>query len=138
MRLLVLAFLAVASVAAADPLEARIDSAPARTQAGQPLGVRVRLVNTTRSHLHVAIMSCSWPDQWQSSDAELTVNGADCGKNIPTALDLAPGASDVRTLTLSSSPGATVGAHKLRLGFTPLDAKATTWTGWTSVEVQKP
>jgi hypothetical protein len=109
--------------------------APGTIHRGEAFGVRVRVTNTSSAPQKFRIMSCSWAEQWRSNDPQIASLGWACDKNFETTLELAPGAIDTRTLQLTATDKASLGAHTLRVGFTPIGAAATLWSPEFTVQV---
>jgi len=134
---MVLAFcLAPLDTGATTPA-ATIDAslAPGTVHRGEAFGVRVRITNTSGAPQKFRIMSCSWPEEWRSSDPQIASLGWPCDKNFETTLELAPGAIDTRTLQLTPTAQASSGAHTLRVGFTPIGAAVALWSPEFTVQV---
>jgi hypothetical protein len=129
----------VGVVARADPpapkgpllVEATFAGAAHRTES---FAVTVAMVNPGQTAETVGIWSCSWQQQWKTDDPQIGVAGSDCDKNFPTTVSLAAHARDTRTLRAIVSYKAGLGAHDLRLGFTPTNG-TTIWTGKITVTV---
>ena len=81
------------------------------------------------------IMSCSWGTLWKTDDKSVGSLGAPCDKNVEITIDLAPGAVDTRTLEVTVSGMAPLGAHSLRFGFTPIGATITVWSKNVTMQV---
>ncbi len=127
-----------AAVAAAPPTQTvTIEATPvqARVHRGDRVEITLRTVNTTGIRQEFQIMNCSWPESWRSDDPALPAAGAECTKNFQITLALAPGEVDTRTLALSVAPTAAFGAHTLHLGFKPIGAAATIWSGVATLQV---
>lgn len=113
------------SVAAADPPPAdtslRIEATPkTRTwRANVPVDVALVVTNTTKARRTFQVMSCSWREHWASADPQLTWDEPSCRRNGPSTIALEPGASRTWTLPMRAVAGATLGAHALKLSFTP-------------------
>ncbi len=130
-----IATLAGAAPTAAPPVLAVDASAPqVRVHRGEMVGVTVRVSNATRQSQSFVLMTCSWPDAWQSDDGELAVVGPDCAANDSQPITLAPGETDTRTLPISIALQARIGTHAIRLGFAPAGAPVR-WAAPVSLDV---
>lgn len=102
---------------------------------GDRFEVELKTRNTTATKQRFELMSCGWVETWRTDDAQLRSEKANCDKNVPSVLELAPGAVDIRSITLTVQPDASLGAHAVRLGFTPPGTKAPIWSNSITVAV---
>jgi len=79
--------------------------------------VKFTIVNESKTYQLYQGMSCSWQDCWTTDDKHAQLEGtAECGKNAPVTVILAPGekyAEPTHPLALRGTPG----KHKLRFGY---------------------
>src|SRR5215470_6415590 len=118
MRIL-LALVAVTSVATADPLTVEIKPATLTWKPKQHVDVALRVVNTSSAPVKVGIWLCSWYENFKSSDAELVFDIWGCDKNYAKDYELGPGKAWEQKLEMYAVERAKAGAHELKLGFTP-------------------
>ncbi|HEY4179270.1 MAG TPA: hypothetical protein VGM90_20645 [Kofleriaceae bacterium] len=116
---------AIASVAAADPLQ--VDVLPAQTTwtPGKTVDVTLRVTNASTTPQKFLVFSCSWEDSWTSSDPDLRWEPWACDKNVPQTIALAPKAVRSWTLPMFAKTDAKAGPHPLVMTFTPDGAKQT-------------
>lgn len=111
--------LGFASVAQADGLKISIKPATSKWKVKARVVVTLKITNTGKTMNTFNVWSCSWGDQWVSSDNDLTWEPWGCEKNGPMPVGLAPGKSREWKLEMFAIEAARPGAHKLKMTFTP-------------------
>ncbi len=129
------------AVAHADPRPLLVEAtASATVHPHETFAVTVSIVNPGQTTATVGIWICSWEQQWQTDDPQIVVGGADCTKNFPTTISIAPHDRDTRVLQAFVTAKATAGKHDVRLAFTAVDHDGkpqgtAIWTGKITVTV---
>jgi len=140
-RLALVLAMAAAGTASAGPLGVKVEARVTQSalHRGESAIAEVLVTNTTSTTQAFRIMSCSWDDSWRSDDRGFTTAGlVACAKNTETVLELAPDETDLRKLAVVVANDAAYGSHVVRLGWSPIGAKATEWSApitFTVVEV---
>jgi hypothetical protein len=121
MKMLVVGALVLgfASVAQAGGLEVTIKPATSKWKVKARVVVTLKLTNTGKTMRTFSVWSCSWGDQWVSSNNDLTWEPWDCDKNAPMPVGLAPGKSREWKLEMFAIEAARPGKHELKMTFTP-------------------
>jgi len=130
--------IAVAGTASAGPLGVKVEARTTQSaiHRGESAIVEVLVTNTTGTTQTFHIMSCSWDESWRSDDRGFTTVGlVACAKNTETVLSLAPDETDLRKLAVVVANDAAYGSHVVRLGWSPIGAKATEWTAPLAFDV---
>ena len=127
---------ALGTAANADPLSVKIKPAKARWKATTPVEVALEVTNSSSTKQTIHVMSCSWEGQWKSSDPDLGWTPWACDKNAPQTVDLAPGAAREWKLPMFAISTAKLGAHKLKLSFTP-EGGSPAWSNQVAITVVK-
>jgi hypothetical protein len=131
----------LAAVAHADPRPLLVEAtATATVHPNETFAVSVSIVNPGQTAATVGIWLCSWAEQWKTDDPQIVVGGADCTKNFPTTISIAPHDRDTRVLQAFATAKATPGKHDVRLAFTAVDGDGkprgdAMWTGKITVTV---
>ena len=90
-----------------------------------PLRIRCVVQNITDTNQSIKVWSCSWPEQWKSSDLRIESSvGIACTANTPITVNLMPGKSWENELKMFSPDYGKRQKQKetisFRLGFSPL------------------
>jgi hypothetical protein len=131
-----LVLLALGAIAQADPLAVTIKPAALTWRAKTPVDVVLEVSNPSKTKQTIKVWLCSWEDNWKSSDPALVWSSWGCDKNYERDEVLAPGASKTWTLPMYPAPGAKLGEHVLRMGFTA-GGRAPQWSNEVTITVAK-
>jgi len=121
----------------ADPLAVTVIARTAQValHRGEPVPVEVIVANTGTTTVTMHVMTCSWTDAWTISDRAIGISGIDCAKNFERTIELAPGATDVRKLTLVPARDAAIGPHEVKLGWSARRGGEVVWSAPLSFDV---
>jgi hypothetical protein len=111
--------LVLASAAHADALRVTIKPATSKWKLKARVPVTLKITNTGKTMSTFNVWSCSWGDQWVSSDNDLTWEPWGCDKNAPMPVGLAPGKSREWKLDMFAIEAARPGKHQLKMTFAP-------------------
>lgn len=103
-----------------EPFTVTIKTAATRVALGEAFSVELRVVNTSDTVQEIQTMSCSWDENWQSSNAHVLCQGWPCKRNGTQVLQLKPGEVYAKTLPMLVH-ATTPSIHKIsfKMGFTP-------------------
>jgi len=133
---LLVAVLAVGSAAHAATFRVDLAGVPPAAHPGNRFAVQASVVNTTSARVTIETMSCSWPLEWRASGADLElVDRANCDKNVPQSIELAPGGRYSRTLTFEVAAAARPGPHALQVGYAP-DGATPLWSAPQAIAIE--
>jgi len=99
----------------------------------------LRVENPTSTNQYVRVMSCSWPQEWQTSNPSIVSVGFACTANAPISLKIPAGGAitfDLEVLVpgpISIEP--VTSKLSFQMGFTPLDRKKTFWSNEVSINI---
>ena len=110
---------AMATPALADPLTVEIKPATLTWKHKAKVEVTLVVSNPTKKKQSMEVMTCSWEDNWKSSDPELTWDSWGCEKNYPGGITLEPGQSRQWKLEMFARTTVNPGPHPLTMTFTP-------------------
>jgi hypothetical protein len=105
--------------------------------------VELCVVNASELPQSFLIMSCSWNDQWQSSNPRVSLDSWGCARNVLTAVKLAPGETHTKVLWMQANAA---GMESFQMGLTPLKdklgsrpwpGKRTYWSSEVTIEVNE-
>ncbi len=89
--------------------------------------VALRVENPTASNQTVRVMNCSWDEEWQSSNTNVSWIGWGCTKNFAVAVEIAPGGAYTNLLTMVVMNPTPATEPGFRMGFTPIGGKTLYW-----------
>lgn len=118
-------------------LSIRVKPQQTQIRAGRPFNLTLLVANTYRKPHSFRVMSCSWNDQWKSSDPRLFSMGWPCKANSPRTITLASGAIYQRILPMTLVGGVGSGELVFTMGFKPLGNKRVYWSRPITLEVIK-
>jgi hypothetical protein len=126
-----------------EPFHIIVKPKTEQIKVNERLDVELHLVNASELTQTFHVMSCSWNDQWQSSNPDIKPGSWGCWGNVPQQVKLTPGEAHEKVLWMLAKAA---GMVSFRMGFTPLDyklgsiarqGKRTYWSNETTIEVQK-
>src|ERR1700733_11537034 len=137
MALVLSGALATFSVRAADTNSLRFVVIPSKTEVRVTEKVRValRVENPTRTNQTVRVWSCSWDEEWKTSDTNISWLGWDCDKNFVRNIEIPPGGAYTNELEMVIPEPISKKKLSFRMGFTPVDCHQTFWSDAVDIGV---
>lgn len=128
----------------AEPFLILVKPKQNQVEVNKPFDVELRVVNASPSPQSFCVMSCSWYDNWKSSNPRVSSIGWACYRNGPTPIKLAPGEAYEKVLPMQAKA---VGPLSFRMGFNPEEeykgqfpirrGKRTYWSAEVTLEVRQ-
>jgi len=128
-----------ASAAAPDMkmLKAEVVLATQVAMPGGEIKATFRIRNTGKTTQRIRVMSCSWPDDWNTDSKAIFIPAWDCVKNLTYEEELAPNSVYEQAGSLQVSSEAAAGAVTFKCGFQPFRGATRIWTEAMTVTVKK-
>jgi hypothetical protein len=112
-------------------------------EVNKPFDVELRVINASALPKSFHVMSCSWDQQWQSSNPLVYWQSWGCSGNVPMLIKLPQGGTYEKVLPMRVK---TVAPTTFRMGLTPLDyklgsrawpGKRTYWSSEVTIDLEK-
>lgn len=122
--------LATFSTRAADMNSIRVVVIPSKTEVRvtEKFKVALRVENPTTTNQTVRVMSCSWDEEWQTSNTNISWIGWDCTRNGAKNVEVPPGGAYTNELDMLIPEPISEKTLLYRMGFTPIESKQTFWS----------
>ena len=115
---------------AADTNSLRVVVIPSKTEVRikEKFKVALRLENTTTTNQTVRVWSCSWDEEWKTSNTNISWIGWDCTRNVVRNVEIPPGGAYTNEFEMLISQPISKNLLSFRMGFTPIDSEETFWS----------
>ena len=100
--------------------------------------VALRMENPTTNFETVRVMCCSWFEEWQISDPNISWLGWDCPKNFPLDVGIPPGGAYTNELAMVIPQAIAQDTFSFRMGFTSIGGGKTFWSDDVKLHVLSP
>jgi hypothetical protein len=112
---------------AADTNSLQVVVIPSKTEVHvkEKFKVALRVENLTTTNQTVRVWSCSWYDDWKTSNTNISLVFWDCTRNFPENVDVPPGGAYTNELEMLIPEPISEKTLSFRMGFTPIDSKQT-------------
>jgi len=136
----VVAIFGVLRAGGGQPSPLRVVVVPSKTEVrvGEPFTLALRVENISQTNQTIRVMSCSWQDEWKSSNPKIAPGGCVCTVNAPVTIVLPPGGAYTNASeTRIYEP---IGGRTLsfRMGFTSIGSDETIWSDEVKLRVLPP
>jgi hypothetical protein len=130
-----------------EPFHIHVTPQSKPIEVNEHFDVELRVVNVSELPQSFQVMTCSWDDQWHSSNPRVSPGSWACKMNGPAPVKLAPGEAYTPKKALWMQAKAE-GLMSFRMGFTPLEyrpgfsgwprpSKRTYWSSAITINVHK-
>jgi len=125
---------------AADTNSLRVVVIPSKTEVHvkETFKVALRVENPTTTNQTVSVWSCSWDQEWKTSNTNISWLGWDCSRNFPMNIEIPPGGAYTNELGIFISEPISKKTLSFRMGFTPVDGKQTFWSNEVKLKMLPP
>ena len=115
---------------AADTNSLRVVVIPSKTEVRikETFKVALRVENPTTTNQTVRVWSCSWNEEWQTSNTNISWLGWICTINYAVNVKIPPGGAYTNELEMLIPEPISEKTLSFRMGFTPVDSKKTFWS----------
>jgi hypothetical protein len=104
----------------------------------EPFKMALRVENASGTNQSVRVMTCSWDDEWRSSNTNVTFMGWDCEKNNMHDVVIPPGGvytNEAPMMIYNLIPDQEI---SFRMGFTSIGSTQTWWSGEIKLHILPP
>ena len=117
-------------VNAADTNSLRVIVIPSKTEihVKETFKVALRVENLTTTSQTVRVWSCSWNQEWKTSNTNISWLGWDCTRNVTRNVEIPPGGAYTNELEMLIPEPISEKTLSFRMGFTPIDSNQTFWS----------
>ena len=128
------------STNAADTNSLRVVVIPSKTEVRvkETFKVALRVENPTTTNQTVRVWSCSWDEEWKTSNTNISWLGWDCEKNNIHSVEIPSGGAYTNELEMLISEPISEKTLSFRMGFTPIDSKKTFWSNEVKLKILPP
>ncbi len=125
---------------AADTNSLRVVVIPSKTEVRvkEIFKVALRVENPTTTNQTVRVWSCSWYEEWKTSNTNISWIGWDCGKNFAVNVDVPPGGAYTNELEMLIPEPIFEKTLSFRMGFTPIGSQKTFWSDDVKLNILPP
>jgi hypothetical protein len=132
--------LAAFSSSATETNSLRVVVIPSKTEVRikETFKVALRVENPTTTNQTVRVMSCSWDEEWKSSNTNISWLGWDCTKNNIRSIEIPPGGAYTNELEMLIPKPIPEKMITFRMGFTPIGGQQTFWSDEVKLSIHLP
>jgi hypothetical protein len=128
------------STRAADTNSLRVVVIPSKTEVRvkETFKVALRVENPTTTNQTVRVMSCSWDDEWKTSNTNISWIGWGCTRNFAVNVKIPPGGAYTNELEMLIPKPVFQKMLSFRMGFTSIDSEKTYWSDEVKIKILLP
>jgi hypothetical protein len=128
------------STNAADTNSLRVVVIPSKTEVRikEAFKVALRVENPTTTSQTVRVMSCSWEEEWKTSNTNVSWIGWACRKNSIMDVAIPPGGTYTNELAMLITGPISEKTLSFRMGFTPIGGTSTLWGNEVKLGILPP
>ena len=104
----------------------------------EPFHMTLRVANPTATNQTISVMTCSWDEEWKSSNTNVGILGWDCTKNNMHKIILPPGGAYTNEATMMIFNLIADTNLSFRMGFTSIGSTQTFWSGQIQLRILPP
>jgi hypothetical protein len=104
----------------------------------EPFKMALRVENPTGTNQTLRVMSCSWDDEWQCSNTNVSWSAWDCTKNNLHTVIIPPGGAYTNEGTMTIYNLISNKDLSFRMGFTSIGSTQTFWSGKVMLHILPP
>jgi hypothetical protein len=122
---------------AADTNLLRVVVIPSKTEVRvkETFKVALRVENPTTTNQTVRVWSCSWDEEWKSSNTNISWLGWICTRNVARNVEIPPGGAYTNELEMLIPEPIPENSLSFRMGFTPIDSEKTLWSDGVKLNI---
>jgi hypothetical protein len=142
LAVIILGFGGVSSHAGTDtnktPPRLRVVIVPSKNEVSvkEQFKVGLRVENPTATNQTVRVWSCSWEEEWKTSNTNISWVSWVCTINNDYDLTIPPGGAYTNELEMLIPQPVSEKTLSFRMGFTPIDSQQTFWSGEVKLNVK--
>jgi len=125
---------------AADTDSLRVFIIPSKTEVRvtEKFKVALRVENPTTTNQTVRVWSCSWVEEWKSSNTNISWLDWICTRNFEMNVEIPPGSAYTNELEMFIPEPISEKTLSFRMGFTPIDSNQTFWSDGVKLNILPP
>jgi hypothetical protein len=125
---------------AADTNLLRVVVIPSKTEVHvkETFKVALRVENPTTTNQTVRVWSCSWDQEWKTSNTNISWLGWDCTRNLAENVEIPPGGAYTNELEMFIPEPISKKTLTFRMGFTSIDRGKTFWSNEVKLKILPP
>jgi hypothetical protein len=125
---------------AADTNSLRVVVIPSKTEVRikETFKVALRVENPTTTNQTVRAMSCSWDEEWKTSNTNISWIGWDCTKNNIRNVEIPPGGAYTNQLDMFIPQPISEKTLSFRMGFISIGSTNTLWSDEVQLHILPP
>jgi hypothetical protein len=123
-----------------QPLALRVIAIPFATDVRikEPFGLTLRVENPAQTNQTIRVMSCSWDEEWQSSNTNVTWIQWVCTRNGAMDVTIPPGGAYTNGLKMLIPRPISQKTLSFRMGFTSIGSAGTFWSNEIKLHILPP
>jgi hypothetical protein len=125
---------------AADTNSLRVVVIPSKTEVHvkETFKVALRVENPTTTNQTVRVWSCSWNEEWKTSNTNISWLDWICTRNFEMNVEIPPGGAYTNELEMFIPEPISEKTLSFRMGFTPIDSNQTFWSDGVKLNILPP
>ncbi|HSY18531.1 MAG TPA: hypothetical protein VK815_09370 [Candidatus Acidoferrales bacterium] len=104
----------------------------------EPFSLALRVENPARTNQTIRVMTCSWDEEWQSSNTNVGWTGWDCTANFPIDVTIPPGGAYTNRFEMYIYNLIPDKALPFRMAFTPIGSAKKFWSNEVKLHILPP
>jgi hypothetical protein len=104
----------------------------------EPFGLALRVENPARTNQTIRVMSCSWDEEWQSSNTNVAWMRWVCTRNFAMDVNIPPGGAYTHELKMLVPKPITEKTLSFQMGFTSIGGAGTFWSNEVKLHILSP
>jgi hypothetical protein len=138
--LILSAALAALPGGAADTNSLRVVVKPSKTEVRvmEKFRVELRVENPAGTNQTVRVMSCSWDEEWKSSNTNISWLGWPCPANARIPIEIPPGGAYTNQLDMFIPGPVPRKTLAFQMGFTSIGSETTFWSDEVKLNILPP
>ena len=100
--------------------------------------VALRVENPTTTNQTVRVMSCSWDEEWKTSNTNISWIGWACTRNVARNVEIPPGGAYTNQLDMLIPEPISKKTLSFRMGFTSIGSTNTLWSDEVKLHILPP
>jgi hypothetical protein len=125
---------------AADTNSLRVVVIPSKIEVHvkEKFKVVLRVENPTTANQTVRVMSCSWDEEWKTSDTNISWIGWNCTRNFAKNVEIPPGGAYTNELKMLIPKPIAEQTLSFRMGFTSIGSTNILWSNEVKLHILPP
>ena len=126
------------NAAGTDSLRVVVIPSKTEVHVKEKFKVALRVENLATTNQTVRVMSCSWDEEWKTSNTNISWIGWVCTRNGLVNVEIPPSGAYTNELEMLIPEPISEKTFSFRMGFTPIDSKQTFWSNEVKLKILPP